>query len=189
MFEFDNITELLSTLKNGGLILFPTDTIWGIGCDATNEVAVEKVFQLKQRTEDNGFVLLADSIEMVKEYVAQVHPRIDTLLQHHIRPLTVVYDKANNLPTNVLAENGSVAFRVPVDNFCRQLVHLFGKPIVATTANINNEPYPITFGGISSAIIQGVDYVVRYRREDRKTNEPSVIIRLNELEELDFIRE
>jgi L-threonylcarbamoyladenylate synthase len=189
MFEFDNIKDILKTLENGGLILFPTDTLWAIGCDATNEAAVNKLLKLKQLEKNNGLVLLADSIEMVMEYVAHVPPRIDTLLMYHTRPLTVIYDEAINLPTNVCAPNGSIAIRVAKDNFGKHLIQQFGKPIVATGACIGYEPLPLTFGNISSEIMEGVDYIIRYRREEKSAQEASQIVKLDDNGELDFLRE
>ena len=188
MFELDDIHELLRILNNGGLILYPTDTIWGIGCDATNEAAVARVHEVKQRMTGKGYVLLANDTAMVNDYVAHFHPKIQTLLSFHKRPLTLVYDQGVNLPDNVLAPDGSVAFRIPQDNFCKDLIHYFGKPLVATSANISNEPFPAFFGEVSSAIISAVDYVVRYRRNDRQFCEPSIIARLGENEELEFLR-
>jgi L-threonylcarbamoyladenylate synthase len=188
MFELDDIHELLRILNNGGLILYPTDTIWGIGCDATNETAVARIYALKQRMTGKGYVLLADNMAMINDYVEHFHPKVQTLLSFHTRPLTLIYDKGINLPDNTLAPDGSVAFRIPQDRFCKDLIHYFGKPLVATSANISNEPFPSFFGEISSAIISGVDYVVRYRRDDKIFQEPSIIARLGENEELEFLR-
>jgi len=189
MIQIDTMTEVNEVLAQGGLILLPTDTIWGIGCDACNTNAVEKVFDLKQRDRSKPFILLADSVAMVKKYVHQVHPRIDTLLMYHQRPLTVIYEQARNLPSNVIAQDGSVAFRVPQDAFCRALIQSYGRPIVATSANISNEPFPAKFGEISSAVIQGVDYVIKNPRKEEIATEPSVIVRLDKRGELEFIRE
>lgn len=189
MFEFDNIKDILKTLEDGGIILYPTDTLWAIGCDATNPIAVEKLLKLKQIEKNKGLVLLADSIEMIMEYVVQVPPRIDTLLMYHTRPLTVIYDKARNLPKAACAPNGSVAFRVAKDSFCKHLIQQFEKPIIATGACVGYEPLPMTFGGISSEIMEGVDYIIRYRREEKTPQEPSQIVRLDENGELDFLRE
>lgn len=189
MMQIDTMTEVNVILEKGGTILFPTDTIWGIGCDACNAKAVDKVYSLKERDPSKPFILLADSVDMIKKYVKQVHPRIDTLLMHHVRPLTVIYEDAQNLPDNVIAQDGSVAFRVPQDPFCRALIESYGRPLVATSANVSGQPFPSKFGGISSQIIQGVDYVVKNARKEEVDNEPSVIVRLDKRGELDFIRE
>ena len=188
MFGRDNLEKINSVLEDGGLILYPTDTIWGIGCDATNPVAVQRIFNLKQRPTSKPFVLLVNSIEMLKEYVGQVHPRIETLLLHHIQPLTVVYDKGKNLPDIAMAANGSVAIRVVMDSFCKELIGQFGKPLVASSANISDRPFPANFGGISSDVITGVDYVVKWKQGEKKLNQPSVIAKLSDKGELDFLR-
>ena len=136
MFGKDNLETITATLEDGGLILYPTDTIWGIGCDATNPEAVQKIFDLKNRSHDNPFVILVNSIAMLKEYVEHVHPRIETLLIHHVQPLTMIYDQAKNLPSIACSKEGSVAIRVVQDSFCRELISQFGKPLIASSANI-----------------------------------------------------
>ena len=136
------LTEIVETLSNGGTILYPTDTIWGLGCDATKVEAVEKIYELKNRPKEKGLVVLVDSHRMLLEYVGYVHPRIETLLSFHIRPLTVIYDKASGLATNALAPDGSVAIRIVQDTFCKEIIRLFGKPIVSTSANISRQSTP-----------------------------------------------
>lgn len=175
-----DLSETVKTLVHGGLILYPTDTIWGIGCDATNEAAVRKVYELKKRDFNKSFVILAASIDMIKQYVEHLHPRLETLLTYHRRPLTVVYDKAKNLPPNVTAPDGSIAIRIPHDGLCRQLINDFGKPLVATSANISSEPFPGHFGEISSEVIQGVDHVVKYQQHNKQAGTPSVIVKLGD---------
>jgi L-threonylcarbamoyladenylate synthase len=189
MFEFDNLNDMLEVLQKGGIVLYPTDTVWAIGCDATNDEAVAKLLKIKKIEKTKGLVVLADTIETVMEYVEQVPPRIDTLLMYHNRPLTVLYPKGQNLAAGVCAANGSVAFRVAQDAFSRHLIQRFEKPIVATGACIGYNNIPLTFGNISSEILQSVDFIVRYRREERTPQEPSQIVRLDENGELDFIRE
>lgn len=188
-FEKDHFGQIAQILNDDGLILYPTDTIWGLGCDATNQVAVERVYNLKERDRSKPFVLLVDGIEMLKEYVESLHPRVETLMMYHKRPLTVIYDKAKNLPPNAVGPGGSVAIRVAMDPFCQRLIKSLGKPLVASSANISNEPFPSIFGEISSAIIQGVDYVARHRRNDKSPKEPSVIVKFDGDGELTFIRE
>lgn len=189
MFEKDNLENIKAVLENGGLILYPTDTIWGIGCDATNPEAVEKVYELKQRDRNKSFIILVDSIEMMKSYIEHIHPRIDTLLLHHVRPLTVVFDNAKNLPANLVADDGSIAIRLVRDDFCQNLIQFFGKPLVATSANISDEPFPNNFGEISSAVIKGVDYVFKQGRYEKENKEPSVIVKADTDGELIFLRE
>ncbi len=189
MLQIDSLTETLSVLDRGGIILFPTDTVWSIGCDACNPKAVEKLYALKRQVQKKPFILLADSIEMVGEYVEHIHPRIDTLLSLHRRPLTVVYEQARNLPPNLVPQDGSIAFRVPQDIYCKDLIQQYKKPIVVSSANICNQPFPRSFGSVSSEVIQGVDYVVPNLRRKNLTTEPSVIVRLSPKGELNFLRE
>ncbi len=183
-----DVEPVIAALERGGTILFPTDTIWGVGCDATNEAAIEKVFQLKQRDRSKSFILLVSSISMLKNYVHFIHPRVETLLGYHARPLTVVYERGIRLPPLALAPDGSVAIRICKDPFCNELIEQFGKPVIATSANISNEPMPTHFGEISSAVIVGVDYVVKYRQMDKDMGKASTIARLAADEELVFLR-
>ncbi len=189
MFENEKFDEILTVIRNGEVILYPTDTIWGIGCDATNEKAVEKIIDIKSRRSDKGFVVLVDSIEMLKKFVKHVHPRVETLISFHERPLTVIYDEGKGVAKKVMGDDGSLAVRVVQDPFCRELIKQFGKPLVSTSANISGEPFPAHFGEISSEIFEKVDFVVKYKQDSKDQGEPSVIVRLNEQEELDFIRE
>jgi L-threonylcarbamoyladenylate synthase len=190
MFENEKFQEILNVLRQGGVILYPTDTIWGIGCDATNEAAVNKISQIKGRPSEKGYVLLVDSLEMLKKHVGVVHPRVETLLSYHTRPLTIIYDESFDVAPNVLAPDGSVAIRIVQDAFCRELIAQFGKPIVSTSANESGKPFPQHYGEISSDILEKVDMVVRYKQENKERGEPSVIARFNyEYEELDFLRE
>ncbi|MEM6965578.1 MAG: L-threonylcarbamoyladenylate synthase [Bacteroidota bacterium] len=189
MFGKDNLETITSVLADGGLILYPTDTIWGIGCDATNAEAIQKIFDLKNRDHNNPIVLLVDSLEMLKNYVEHVHPRIETLLIHHTRPLTVIYEQAKNLPAMAHAPDSSVAIRIALDAFCQELIGQYGGPLVATAANVGDRPYPANFGGISSDIIMGMDYVVKWKQGEKKLGQPSVIAKLSEKEEFIFLRE
>lgn len=175
-------------LERGGLILYPTDTIWGIGCDATDPAAVASVYKLKRRDPTKSFVILVDCVEMLRNYVAHLHPRLETLHVYHERPLTVIYKQGANLAPNVTAPDGSIAIRIVQDNYCRDLIQTFGKPLVATSANVSNEPFPAHFGEVSSEIIQGVDFVERYRQQDKSVREPSVIVRLDDKSDLEFLR-
>lgn len=184
-----DFTALTDVLDDGGLILYPTDTVWAIGCDALNEDAVRRVYELKQRSSSKSLTLLADSVSMLRQYVSHIHPRVETLLIHHIRPLTMVYEQGINLPAQVLGEDGSVAFRIPTDSFCKTLIREFGRPLVATSACVDGMEAPVNFGSISSEIIMGVDSVVKYRQKERSIGEPSVVARLSDRAELLFIRE
>ncbi len=188
-FSNDKIEEILTVLRNGGTILYPSDTIWGIGGDARSEEVVEKINDIKQRKPDkNGYVILVDSVEMLRRYVGFIHPRIETLLVYHQRPLTVIYDQAIGLASNAIGRDGSVAIRVVRDAFCRALIEQFDAPLISTSANVSGEPFPKNYGEISSDILENVGFVVKYRTDDKEKSEPSVIVRLNADEELDFIR-
>lgn len=185
----DDISEIAEMLRKGHVICYPTDTIWGIGCDALNETAVARVGAIKGRPPEKGYVLLVSSIEMLKQYAPKLHPRLETLLSFHQRPLTVIFDKTVGLPASVRAPNGSAAIRVTIDPFCKALIDAFGGPIVSTSANVSGLPYPPTFGGISSEILGAVDYVVKHRQDDKVPGEPSPIAKLDRHMELEFIRE
>lgn len=188
MYDQD-LEEAIAILDKGGTILFPTDTIWGIGCDACNPEAIQKVQELKNRDTSKPFILLVDSIEMLKNYVRQLHPKLETLMVHHVRPLTVVYDKAKNLPQNAIAEDGSVAIRIPQDEYCCYLIRAFGKPILSTSANISRQPKPNNFSEVSKVVKKKVDYIANHRQNERSLNDPSVIVTLSSRGELIFLRE
>ncbi len=185
MTEVDKIVE---TLVGGGIIIYPTDTIWGLGCDATNEGAVDRIFEIKRRPKTKPFVILVSSIDMLKKFVDDVHPRLETLLAYHQRPLTVIYRKPKNLPANVTGGSSTVAVRIAADLFCREVIEAFGKPIVATSANFAGEPFPTHFGSISSELIRKVDYVAKYKQDELSPSEPSVIVKLTDKSELIFVR-
>jgi len=189
MVQHYDLDPILDCLSNGGTILYPTDTIWGIGCDATNETAIDRVYEIKKRDRSKPFVILVSSIQMLKKYVEYVHPRLETLLLFHQRPLTIIYDKAVNLPKNAASNNGSVAIRVTNDPFCKELIECFGKPIISTSANVSDSPFPSHFGEVSSSVIIGIDYVVKHRQLDKNMGEPSVIAKLGADGELEFLRE
>lgn len=184
-----DLKSAISTLHNGGLILYPTDTLWSLGCDATNPRSVERVYRLKRTHISYPAEVLVSSLEMLKDYVAHLHPRIETLLIYHLRPLTVLYQEARNLPPSLLGSDGSVAIRLVQDEYCMELIDAFGRPLMATPASIIDAPFPSTFGAISSEIIQGVDYVVKHRQKEKMHGEPSVMVRLSERDELVFLRE
>lgn len=188
MYDQD-LEEAIAILGKGGTILFPTDTIWGIGCDACNAQAIQKVQELKNYDSSQTFILLVDSIEMLKNYVRQLHPKLETLMVHHVRPLTIVYDKAKNLPQSAIAADGSVAIRIPQDEYCRYLIRAFGKPIISTSANISREPAPNNFSEVSKVIKKNVDYISNHRQNELRLNDPSVIVTLSSRGELVFLRE
>lgn len=185
-----DIDGALRALENGGLILFPTDTIWSVGCSADQPAAIHRLLQLTGLPDTRQTELLVWSLEQLKQCSAQLHPRLETLLYFHRRPLTVVTPGADHLPEETLHPDGSVALRIVQDSFCVGLLQAFGSPILSVYAAKTGSPYPATFGGISSEIIQGCNHVVRYRQSERNPGEPSVMVRLSEeTEELEFLRE
>lgn len=177
-FEQD-IEQALITLKNGGLILYPTDTVWGIGCDATNAAAVEKVFALKQRPDSKAMIVLVAEERDILQYVAHPDLAVFDYLQKTARPTTVIYDGAIGLADNLISSDGSIAIRICRDTFCRHLIKRFRKPIVSTSANLSGQPAPALFKSIGEDIKNGVDYVVKHRRDDETVTEPSSIIKWN----------
>jgi L-threonylcarbamoyladenylate synthase len=185
----DDISEIVRLLHRGSIICYPTDTIWGIGCDVYHEEALERVAALKGGPPPRGYILLVASIEMLKQYVPKIHPRLETLLAFHQRPLTIVYDRTVGIPSTVKAPDGSVGIRLVQDEFCRELIGQFGKPLLSTGAHKINEPFPPHFGAISSEILGAVDYVVKYRQDDKEAGEPSSIARLDRHMELEFLRD
>lgn len=165
-------------MRAGGIILYPTDTIWGIGCDATNEKAVQKVYELKQRFDKKAMLVLIDSPAKLERYVDEVPDIARQLIDATNKPLTIIYEKGKNLAGNLLAEDGSIGIRVTNETFSQALCMRFRKPVVSTSANLSGEPSPAGYGEISDLIKEGVDYVVNYRRDDEHKAAPSAIIKL-----------
>ena len=183
------IQEALSVLKKGGLLLYPTDTVWGIGCDATNEKAVEKVYALKQRADSKSLIVLVDSMTMVERYVKKVPDTTYMLIAVNEKPLTIIYPEAAGLAPNMSADDGSIAIRIVNHPFCNELLRLFKKPVVSTSANVSGEKTPANFSAISDIIKQGVDYTVPAAMEQGATQKPSSIIKLGLHNEIQIIRE
>lgn len=175
-FEQD-IDTCLQVLHAGGLILYPTDTVWGIGCDATNEAAVAKVYELKKRSDQKALIVLVPDEREILKYVSGPDLRLFDYLQEQVKPTTVVYDGAIGLADNLVSEDGSIAIRICEEPFCKHLLKRFRKPIVSTSANISGQPAAPHFKEINEEIKQGVDYMVRYRQEDTTPASPSKLIR------------
>lgn len=167
-------------MEQGGIILYPTDTVWGIGCDATNEAAVKRVYELKQRVDSKAMLVLVDRDIKVDFYVSDVPEIAWQLIEVSDKPLTIIYPHARNLAQNLLANDGSVGIRVTQEPFSKKLCERFRKAIVSTSANISEQPGAANFQQISEDIKQGVDYIVQYRQDDTATPAPSSIIKLNE---------
>jgi L-threonylcarbamoyladenylate synthase len=173
----DDIKACIDTLSGGGIILYPTDTIWGIGCDATNESAVEKIYRLKNRPGEKAMVVLVADDRDILQYTASPDPAIFDYLENLTTPTTVIYENALGLADNLTGEDGTVAIRVCRDEFCRHLIKRFRKPLVSTSANISGSSSPANFKAIDPSIINGVDYVVKYRQDEITAAKPSTIIR------------
>lgn len=175
-FESD-IEQCLTVLNSGGIILYPTDTIWGLGCDATNSSAVEKIIALKQRPDYKSFVILVTEERDVLQYTASPDLAVFDYLQQANKPTTVIYEHALGLADNVLAADGSIAMRICNDAFCRNLMKRLRKPLVSTSANISGDASPANFSEVSNTIINGVDYVVQHRQDETAASTPSSIIK------------
>jgi L-threonylcarbamoyladenylate synthase len=174
-----DIDRSLTVLQAGGLILYPTDTIWGIGCDATDAAAVSRVYALKQRAEAKSLiVLMADERDILK-YTSQPDLRIFDYLHTVTRPTTVIYEGAVGLAGNLIGADGTVAIRLVEDPFCRHLIKRLRRPLVSTSANISGDPAPAFFSAVDPRVKEGVDYVVRHRQDDTTPKEPSSIVRWN----------
>lgn len=190
MADFDlDIEHSLAVLEQGGTILYPTDTIWGIGCDATNPEAVQKVYDLKDRPSQRGMIVLVAEEKDILKYVANPNPTVFDFLKSATKPTTIIYESAIGLADNLLHGDGSVAIRVVQDKFCKHLIKRFKKPIVSTSANLSGDPTPKTFTDVLNHIRTGVDYVVSYRQDDNTIAETSAVVRLNHDGSTTFIRE
>jgi L-threonylcarbamoyladenylate synthase len=175
----NEIPIITSFLKQGKTILYPTDTIWGIGCDAKHKEAVNQIFEIKKRNPEQKFIILVNSIAMLEEYTEKLSDELVHRLEGFVRPTTIIYPKGKNLAVNALSSDGSVAIRIPKDDFCQQLITDFGGPIISTSANYHGEESPCCFKSINKALINAVDYVVNYKQEDPATSGASQIFKLN----------
>ena len=176
-------------MREGGVILYPTDTIWGIGCDATNEDAVRRVYEIKQRQDSKAMLVLVDSSVKVDFYVQDVPEVAWDLIDLADKPLTIIYSGARNLAANLLAEDGSVGIRVTNEDFSKRLCQQFRKAVVSTSANISGQPSPRNFSEISEEVKSAVDYIVGYRQEEMSNPRPSSIIKLDKGGVIKIIRE
>lgn len=195
----EEIQKALEVLRKGGVILYPTDTVWGIGCDATNPDAVAKVYAIKNRADSKSLVLLANNMDMICRYVKEVPEMAVQLVEVNDKPMTIIYpgavagkqgEKASNgcLAYNVVAEDGTVGIRIPMMDFCTQLVHRLGRPLVSTSANISGEPTPKKFVEITPEIKDAVDYIVEPSLEKGATGQSSSIIKVGLDYSIEIIR-
>ena len=185
---YDDLKKAVEVLQNGGIILYPTDTIWGIGCDATNEAAVQKIFQIKKREDSKSMLVLMENANLLERYVEEIPEVAFDLIELSEKPVTIIYDGAKNLAKNLIASDGSIGIRITSEDFTRQLIQRFKKPIVSTSANVSGETSPANFSEISDKIKQAVDYIVQYRQDDLSKAAASSIIKLGRGGEVKIIR-
>lgn len=171
------LDQTIEILKNGGTILYPTDTIWGIGCDATNEEACKRIIDLKGRSEEKSFIVLVDGFNMLEKYVPDFHPICYDLVDLAEKPMTIIYPSAKGLAPSILAKDGTVGIRITKDPICLKLIRSLRKPIVSTSANLSGNPSPTKFSEIDQAIVKGVDAVLEERTTENMTT-PSQIIKI-----------
>lgn len=184
----DDLKRAVDTVKNGGVILYPTDTIWGIGCDATNPQAVARVFAIKQRSDSKAMISLVDSEESLRKWVAQIPEKARRLLKEEIRPLTIIYDSPRGIAKGLMAPDGSAAFRIPRATFVNELCRMAGVPLVSSSANIAGFSSPASFSEIQEDIISKVDYVCTFGRQPGNSL-PSKILKISNDNEVSVIRE
>lgn len=184
-----DLSKCLETLKNGGVILYPTDTIWGLGCDATNEKAIERIYNIKKRSDQKSMLVLLDSSRKIPSYINEMPEIAWDLIELTEKPLTIIYPNAKNLAKNLIAQDGSIGIRISKDAFNQKLIQKFKKPIVSTSANISGEKSPQNFSEISQEIIDSIDYVVEWKQNDFSQTQPSSIIKLGNGGEVRIIRE
>ena len=176
-------------LSEGKVILYPTDTVWGLGCDATNAAAVAKIFSIKQRNESKSLIILVHNIEMLQQYITELPQKAIDYLKNITTPTTIIYNNPIHLAQNVIAADNTVAIRIVHDPFCQQMIANFGKPIVSTSANISGKPTPQYFKAISPAILSQADYIVPFRQDETEIKKPSRLVKFTPSGELIILRE
>lgn len=184
----EDIEKCLDILRQGGVILYPTDTIWGLGCDATNGAAIEKVYKIKQRSDSKAMLVLLENENLLPSYIKEVPEIAWDLIDVGEKPLTIIYPGAKNLAPNLIAEDGSIGIRITREEFTARLIQKFRKPIVSTSANISGEPAPGNFGEITEKVKMSVDYIVQYRQDDYSRSSSSGIIKLDVTGQFQIIR-
>ncbi|QJD94927.1 threonylcarbamoyl-AMP synthase [Mucilaginibacter robiniae] len=184
----DEVNKALEVIQQGGIILYPTDTIWGIGCDATNTEAIKKIYQLKQRDEAKSMLILVDTENKLESYIREVPAIAYELIEYAENPMTLVMPGAKNISPALISADGSVGIRVTSHPFCQQLIQRLRKPLVSTSANISGQPSPQNFAQVSEEIKTGVDYVVNLEQDNRSAKKPSTIMRLEPDGRFEFLR-
>lgn len=188
MVNKNDINTALETLRNGGIILYPTDTVWGLGCDATNPEAIEKIFNIKKRDHSKSMLILLHNENQLASYVDQIPDVAYELIEVTDQPLTIIYSKGKNLPSNALAEDGSIGIRIVDHPFCKQLLQRFRKPIISTSANISSSTLATNFEEIAEEVKEAVDYIVEFDQDNQQKGKPSLIIKLDESARFEIIR-
>jgi len=184
----EDVAKAVEILRSGGIILYPTDTIWGIGCDATNTASVNRIYEIKKRQDTKSMLVLMENPNLLTSYIAEVPEIAWELIDVADSPLTIIYPRAKNLAANLLATDGSIGIRITNEAFTQQLIQRFRKPIVSTSANISGQKSPQNFAEISDEIKQSVDYIVGFRQDDRTKSNPSGIIKLGVGGQIEIIR-
>jgi L-threonylcarbamoyladenylate synthase len=184
----EEVARALKVIQEGGIILYPTDTIWGIGCDATNTEAIKKIYELKQRDETKSMIILLDTDNKLQSYIQEVPSIAYDLIEYAENPLTLIMPGAKNVSPALISTDGSLGIRVAKHDFCQQLIQRLRKPLVSTSANISGKPSPQNFGEIEQEVIDGVDYVVDLEQHDNEKKKPSTIMRLQPDGRFEFIR-
>ncbi len=188
MTQKEDIKNAIDAMRKGGIILYPTDTVWGIGCDATNAEAVAKVYKIKQRDDSKALICLADSVDRVQRYVRDVPSVAWDLMEIADKPTTVILDGAVNLAPNLIAEDGSIGLRITNEEFSKELCYRFQKPIVSTSVNISGEPAAQNYCDIAPEILEAADYVCWTRRQEHKPHKPSSIVKISRDGQVSIIR-
>lgn len=188
MTQKEDIKNAIDAMRKGGIILYPTDTVWGIGCDATNAEAVAKVYKIKQRDDSKALICLADSVDRVQRYVRDVPSVAWDLMEIADKPTTVILDGAVNLAPNLIAEDGSIGMRITNEEFSKELCYRFQKPIVSTSVNISGEPAAQNYCDIAPEILEAADYVCWTRRQEHKPHKPSSIVKISRDGQVSIIR-
>ncbi len=188
MYKPEDLNNACEVLKKGGVIIYPTDTIWGIGCDATNSTAVERVYSIKDRNAKQKMLILVDNIDMIHSYVEYVPNITRNFIESADKPLSIIFPNAMNLPSSLVGEDYTIGIRVVRDEFCRALIQKLGKPVVSTSANTAGKPYPANYEQICEKIKKAADYIVKWRRDENKQATPSEIIKFGEKGEIIKIR-
>lgn len=187
-FDKEEINKTLAILNSGGIILYPTDTVWGLGCDATNENAVAKINEIKGRGAEKSLIILLDTDNKLQSYVTEIPEVAYQLIEYAENPLTIIFDGAKNLAKNAINIDGSIGIRIVKHPFCQQLLQRFRKPIISTSANFSGQPTPLIFDEIDPAVVSAADYVVKFEQDNATPKKPSTIIKLGPSGQFKLIR-